>query len=97
MNEILGFIVAPLAALITGVLTWFFTRRKNRAEAWNVEMDAVLKAVGMWREIAVKLDGDVKNLTLQMSEMSEKLDQISEDNRRMSRKLNEQQSKSVNP
>jgi archaellum component FlaC len=57
--EMLAGLVAGAASAVFG---WIVGRRKTTAEATITELEAVQKAVGIWRETAEALTEDVENL-----------------------------------
>lgn len=61
MKELLPY-VAPAVAAFLG---WLAGYRKSQAEASVSELDAVEKAVGIWRELATSLRGDLEQLKAQ--------------------------------
>ena len=57
-------IVVPyLSEAITGLVaafaSWFFTRRKSRAEGKKSELDVVHEAIKIWRETAEQLKQEI--------------------------------------
>ena len=63
MSDILLTAIAGLITTFGGAFGgWFFTRKKNNAEAEISELQGVEKAIGIWRETAEKLTEEVKKL-----------------------------------
>lgn len=84
-------IMSFLAPILTLVVGWFLARRKNRAEAKNVEADAkanelenVETAIAIWRKVAEDLQEELKSRQISFDE---KLDAISKQNDNLLKKL----------
>jgi peptidoglycan hydrolase CwlO-like protein len=71
MNDITVAAFSFLSALLSSATTYIFTRRKNRADAGNRELDNVDKAISIWRALAQDLEKKIEKLEQQMKEMEE--------------------------
>lgn len=87
IDNLLFPIVTTLVAAFSG---WFFGRRKQKAEAVSTELDAVEKAVAIWRQIAEDLkrrqDEQSLKIEAQTSEISllrEEVSTLRRDNARL--------------
>lgn len=69
--------------LLGTVITVFSMRRKNGADTISAELDAVHKALGIWRETAEKLSEDVKTLTAEVHDLSLQVKELKEENSRL--------------
>lgn len=62
MIESIEWLVGVVSGAVSGLFAYFIGRRKTNAEATNTELEAVQKAVGIWRETAEALQEDVNIL-----------------------------------
>lgn len=76
-------IITGIVGAVTGTITWLFTRRKQDAEtkiteatAHTTELDAIDKAVGIWRNLAQDLKKEVDELRNLISELREENDKL---------------------
>jgi peptidoglycan hydrolase CwlO-like protein len=67
MNELT--IVLFLAVPLGSIITYIFTRRKNRADARKSELDNVDKAVSIWRSLAQDLEKEIKDLRQEVEDI----------------------------
>lgn len=72
---------------ITGILTalgaWYAARRKNLAETRITEIDAVERAVKVWRELSEDLQKRYEGLMERMEKMETELAGLRQDNKRL--------------
>lgn len=59
MNEVL---IGAAASLITAIITWIFSRKKQAAEVASTNLDNINKATAIWQELAEKLKVQVDEL-----------------------------------
>ena len=59
MNEVL---IGAAASLITAIITWIFSRKKQAAEVASTNIDNINKATAIWQELAEKLKVQVDEL-----------------------------------
>ena len=76
-------IITGIVGAATGAITWLFTRKKQNAEtkvteatAHTTELDAIDKAVGIWRNLAQDLKKEVDELRTLISELREENDKL---------------------
>lgn len=75
MNETLSSILTTVVpSIVTGVLTWFFTRRKNKAEVSASELENVEKALVIYRSIINDLNGKIKLLEAEIERLQAVVD-----------------------
>jgi uncharacterized protein (DUF3084 family) len=55
-------LIAVISAAASSLVTYFFARRKNNAEAQSSELDNVQKAAAIWRELAEQLNVKIDKL-----------------------------------
>jgi hypothetical protein len=76
-----------IAAGVTSITTWYFTRRKNNAVAESSELDNIDKAIKIWRELSEAMESRFKaeievlrkencDLQLKVSEMVKKNEEM---------------------
>ena len=51
-----------IGSFLSALAAWFFTRRKNNADAKKSELDNVEDAIAIWREMAQQLAVELKSL-----------------------------------
>jgi peptidoglycan hydrolase CwlO-like protein len=73
MNNIWNLLIPTLTALISSSLTYFFTRRKNNAEAQSKELQNVEKALKVYREM---VDDLAKRVEMQSEIISHQQSEI---------------------
>lgn len=81
MNEqLLNVVIAPAITTLVGAFAgWFFTRKKQQAEASLQELDAVEKAIAIWREIAQDLKVELQEHKNKVDSLSQKLEEVYEE------------------
>ena len=84
MVQILEFLNNPFLLTIAGGFSgWFFGRRKQKAEAFQSELEAIEKAVGIWREIAQDLKVELTEQGLQLQKLQDEVSTLRRDNARL--------------
>jgi peptidoglycan hydrolase CwlO-like protein len=86
MTEIL---LPALTAIIGAASSWFLARRKVKAEAVNTELDAIEKAVSIWRQLSEGLKAELDVLKNQYAEVHKELEQLRQENLQLKRKIKE--------
>jgi len=75
-------IVTAIAGVITAFggafAGWFFTRKKNNAEAEISELDGVEKAIKIWRETAENLLAEVNKHLEEKRNLSDEISKLNE-------------------
>lgn len=81
-------ITSVITSVVAALVTWFFARRKNRAEASKYqaeadsnELDNVEKAIKIWRESA-------DNMAKHNEELRQKMDKVVEQNENLAEQNN---------
>ncbi len=54
--------IGGVSSLITAIITWFLSRKKQSVEVKSTELDNVNKATSIWRELAEDLKKQVDDL-----------------------------------
>ena len=80
METLLAPIITTLVAAFSG---WFFGRRKQTAEAAQSELEAIEKAVTIWREIAQDLKKELGEQSLQIQKLQDEIGTLRRDNARL--------------
>lgn len=86
MNE---FIITTIISVLSGVAGWVVARRKNIAEARITELDAVEKAVTVWRELSEQLQKKYDMLLQRQDDLEKEMALIRKDNRELKAKNKE--------
>ncbi len=85
MKEVLPY-VAPIVAAFLG---WLFGYRKSQADATVSELDAVEKAVGIWRELATSLRSDLEMLRAQCDHLDKTVINLKHENELLKHQVNQ--------
>ena len=83
------FFINTLVAVLTGIAGYFTGRRKNVADARITEMDAVEKAISIWRNLSENQQARYDTLIIKVDQMEKELDGLREDNARLRRENKE--------
>ena len=86
MNE---FVITTIIGVLSGVAGWVVARRKNLAEAHISELDAVEKAVAVWRELSEQLQKKYEMLLQRQDELEKEMQVIRRDNKELKAKNKE--------
>ena len=62
MDALILALSTGIGSFFSALVTWFFTRRKNNAEAKKSELDNVENAIAIWREMAQQLAVELSSL-----------------------------------
>lgn len=73
MNEIL---YSTIPAVVTGILTYIFTRKKQQQETKANELDNVQKALEVYRGIIQDLKTDLEQTQEKITELNNYIDEI---------------------
>ena len=73
MNEIL---YTTLPAVVTGILTYIFTRKKQQQETKANELDNVQKALEVYRSIIDDLKKDLEETSKKVESLNTYIDEI---------------------
>jgi len=65
--------IASIPSALTGILTWFLSKRKYQAEVVTGELSNVETAIKIWRESAEEWKKRAKDVELAMDEMRKAL------------------------
>lgn len=76
-----------ITALITAVITWFFTRRKQNAEIESNEIDNVEKAIKIWRDMSEGLKHQIDNLKKEISNLETLVNDLKKENSNLREEL----------
>lgn len=71
---------STLSAAGSAVITWFFTRRKQTADAIRTEIENVEKIATMWRETAERLEKKVELLSKEIEILEQRMDTLHAEN-----------------
>lgn len=81
MNEVL---ITTVAGLITGFAGWYAARKKNIAETKVSEIDAVERAIKVWRDLSEDLQLRYEVLIKKVDALQTEIDGLRSDNKRLS-------------
>lgn len=74
----LGWVGTAITTVISAWATWYFTRRKFKAEAQGSELQNVDKAIGIWKRMAKDLEEQVGNMKKEIDTLREELQEKNE-------------------
>ena len=76
-------IIGAVCGFAGTLITYLSMRKKNNADSISSELDAVHKALGIWRETSERLSEDVKKLTNEVQELHIIVKELKEENSRL--------------
>lgn len=76
-------IVSALTAVTTATITWYAARRKNKAETYVSELDAVERAVRVWRELGEEMQQKYEALHDEIEMLRTEIKVLREENRQL--------------
>lgn len=86
-QEITQVLVTAATSTFAAFIGWFLGRRKQTAEAVNTELDAVQKAITIWRDTAAELRVEVARLKNEVGIMAQRINELHEDNNKLRAEL----------
>jgi septal ring factor EnvC (AmiA/AmiB activator) len=80
-------VASGFSGVVMTVVTWIFTRRKNKADATASELDNVEKAIKIWRELSDELETrmtkEINELRAENKNLRNKIKEIAKENENM--------------
>jgi peptidoglycan hydrolase CwlO-like protein len=76
-------IINALTGFATAVITWYAARRKNKAETYISELDAVERAVKVWRELGEGMQNKYESLHDEVEILRGEVKVLREENRQL--------------
>ena len=76
-------ILNALTGLTTATITWYAARRKNKAETYVSELDAVERAVKVWRELGEGMQQKYEALHEEIEMLRDEVKVLREENREL--------------
>ncbi|THU36906.1 hypothetical protein FAM09_18255 [Niastella caeni] len=76
-------ILNALTGITTATITWYAARRKNKAETYISELDAVERAVKVWRELGEGMQKKYEALHDEVEILRSEVKVLREDNRQL--------------
>jgi peptidoglycan hydrolase CwlO-like protein len=83
-------IISALTGVTTATITWYAARNKNKAETYVSELDAVERAVKVWRELGEEmqlkyesLHDEIELLRVEVKVLREENRQLKQENQRL--------------
>ena len=76
-------IINALTGITTATITWYAARRKNKAETYVSELDAVERAVKVWRELGEGMQKKYEALHEEIEMLRGEVKVLREDNREL--------------
>lgn len=80
MNEM---IFSAATSAITAIITWYAARRKNKAETHISELDAVERAVKVWRELGEGLQQKYEELHVEVERLRNEVRSLRDENKQL--------------
>jgi peptidoglycan hydrolase CwlO-like protein len=72
--------IPTLVAIASSVITWFFTRKKTKAETDQISIGNVKSVIKLWEDTAQALRKEVLELRSQVTELTDELEQHRKEN-----------------
>ncbi len=79
--------IGVLTAIATGFLGWFTGRRKAKAETLAKEIFNVDKAVEIWRELALDLKKELKDVSEKCDRLTLEITELRKENKQLKHQL----------
>jgi cell division protein FtsB len=76
-------IINVVTGFVTAGITWYAARRKNRAESYVSELDAVERAVKVWRELGEGMQKKYESLHDEVEILRGEVRGLSEENKEL--------------
>jgi peptidoglycan hydrolase CwlO-like protein len=76
-------IINALTGITTATITWYAARRKNKAETYVSELDAVERAVKVWRELGEGMQKKYEALHDEIEMLRGEIKVLREDNKEL--------------
>lgn len=76
MTPVITAIITFVSSVLTGGITFFFARRKNRAQAVAMELDNAKEVIGIWRELSKEQDKKIEELEGEVKALRKALDEL---------------------
>src|SRR5688572_5737430 len=76
-------IINALTGITTATITWYAARRKNKAETYISELDAVERAVKVWRELGEGMQKKYEALHEEIEMLRSEVKVLREENRQL--------------
>lgn len=76
-------IINALTGVTTAAITWYAARRKNKAETYISELDAVERAVKVWRELGEGMQKKYEALHEEIEMLRSEVKVLREENRQL--------------
>jgi peptidoglycan hydrolase CwlO-like protein len=76
-------IISALTGLTSATITWYAARRKNKAESYVSELDAVERAVKVWRELGEGMQQKYEALHDEIEMLRSEVKVLREENRQL--------------
>jgi len=88
-------IISALTGVTTATVTWYAARSKNKAETYVSELDAVERAVKVWRELGEEmqlkyeaLHDEIELLRVEVRVLREDNRQLKQENQQLVQQIN---------
>ncbi len=76
-------LVSALTGITTATITWYAARNKNKAETYVSELDAVERAVKVWRELGEEMQQKYESLHDEIELLRVAIKVLQEENRQL--------------
>jgi hypothetical protein len=77
-KELLVALIGLITAVLSGSLTYIWTRRKYMVETKSTELDNIEKAVSIWRNLTQKLEEGQAALKLEVDQLHKQMKDLEE-------------------
>ena len=80
MNET---IILLISNTLTGIATWFVSRRRQQAEVENQVLRNLELAIGLYKTMIDDLKEEIQSLNLKIQELEKKVDELHAENKKL--------------
>jgi len=90
MKGLENYILPILTALFGGGISYFFTRKKNRAETRSIEIENILKAVDIYSKVIEEQDMRIKEQDERIKQLNDELKILKSEIRELKKEFKDQ-------
>lgn len=91
MNDWEEIVIPGVTGLFSSLITWIFSRKKEKIEVQSSEITNVQEAIKIWREMATDLKAEVADLKEKVETLTTEIHNLRSENIELRAKLDENQ------
>lgn len=70
-----------ISNILTGSVTWFFSRKKQRAETDNVILEGLSHSIEIYRDIIESLKEEIQRLNVKIENLEKRVEELHKENK----------------